>query len=410
VRADEANIRAAFDYAVEVNDNELALEIAAGMGDYWFERGDHELARRSLAKAVSGAGDANARALLWALRHMTRLAVWAGDHEEADRLVARQRELAESLDDRRFLARSLASQSIVEWGRGYYQRARDLLMEAVAAVDAEPTTEVIFWLGQVSFGASWMGDIDTAKVYLQALEDLRSDDEVPALEAVIADARGTMLLQVGDLEPALASFERARSRYEELGMGPNVEDMLQSEAGILVELARYDEAVPLVDQALALARDLKDSRIGARAVLLQGRIATEIGDPESAGQHLMAALSMSRSASDLAGIVLAALGLATLADHNEEFEDVAFLHGVAESVRSGLDVEIPAVARRRVDEELARAAEHLGSEKCDLAWESGRDAGYDWAVSPGGPSVFAEGRSSNLAMAWSMSGRASGGT
>jgi tetratricopeptide (TPR) repeat protein len=264
----------------------------------------------------------------------------------------------------------------------------------------------MFWLGQVSFGSSWVGDIDTAEEYLQKLVDLRSDEEVPALEAVTADARGTIMLQIGDLEPALEMFRLARELYGELGMGPDVEHMLQTEASILIELGRYDEASPLIDQALALARDLKDSLIGARGVMLQGRIATEKGDSEGAWQHLTAGLSMSRSAHDQAGIVWAVLGLATLAHHVAEFEEAAFLHGVAESIRSGLDVELPAVARGRAAAELARAAQHLGEQVADQIWKSGRDAGYDAAI------ALSDQRSPSMksAIVWSSSGSSSGGT
>jgi tetratricopeptide (TPR) repeat protein len=225
-----------------------------------------------------------------------------------------------------------------------------------------------------------MGDIDTAEEYLQKLRDLRSEEEVPALEAVIADADGTIMLQIGELEPALAKFGMARRLYGELGMGPDVENMLQGEASILIDLGRYEEAAPLLDQALALAQDLKDSLIGARGVLLQGRIATETGDFENAQQHLTAALLMSRSAHDQAGIVWAVLGLATLSHHVADFEDVAFLHGVAECIRSGLDVELPVVARRRAAAEFAAAAEHLGEQVANQLWETGRDAGYDAAI------------------------------
>ncbi|MDJ0665608.1 MAG: BTAD domain-containing putative transcriptional regulator, partial [Acidimicrobiia bacterium] len=380
VRADEGNIRAALELATTSLDKELALEIAAGMGDFWFERGDHDLARRNLASAIAGAGDTNPRALLWALRYMTRLAVWAGDTDEADRLVARQRKLAKALGDRRFLARSLASQVTVEWVGGRYRRARDLLIEALAAVDSEPTTEVMFWLAQVSFGSSWIGDIETAEKYVQRLQALRTADEMPALEALIADARGTILLQLGELAPALEMFRRARDLYGQLGMGPNVENMLQSEAALLIDMGQHDKAAPLIDHAFALSQELNDTLIGARGVMLQGRIATEEGETEAARERLTAAVAMSRSAHDIAGVLWAVLALATLAFHDSDFEQVAFLHGVGEAIRSDMEVELPAASRHRVAAELANAEEHLGSEAANRAWGAGKDAGYDWAV------------------------------
>lgn len=380
LKVDEANIQAAIDWSLEEGESELALGMAADMGDFWFHHSDHDLARRTLARALEAAEDPDSRTLFAVLSHLSRFANWAGRIDEADSLLDRQRAVAVSSGDRLSLAQSLGAQGAVAWSTGRYRRARELLDRAIRELDADPAPDASRWLGQVSALASWMGDLEAADRYVREMERLRPLSGGPTLEAQIADSKGTIALQRGDLGAAAEHFGRARLLFAGLGLSVNVLDMLQSEATILIDLKRQDEAVPIVDRILASARELGEKRFGARGVLLQGRTATVNGDFATAHQRLAASLRMSHSAGDRAGVMWAVVSMASLAALEDEPERVIRLHGIAESIRLELDVELPAMASERVAEEVAAARSRLGDHLSDEAWREAVAAGYPATV------------------------------
>ncbi len=380
--ADSSNIHAALNWALDA-DGDTALRIAAGMGEYWFDRRSHEAARRDLSAAIDRAGDSDEMVLLRALKHLALLAVWMGDGDEADRLIARQREIMQATAPDPALAESLAShaQSVVAWSRGNFRLARQYLVDAIEIAATAETPElqasVAGWTATVAFLSAWVGDIDTAEEYAGRLENLRSPSNAALVDALLADARGTISWQQGDPESAAGWFRSARSLYEGLDMGPNVEDMLQSEATVLLAIGQVDEAEPLIGRALELARTLDDRRLRIRGVLLQGRVALARGDQTEARHRLTAALRMSHRAGDRAGVAWALMALASLAAAIGDHEQVIRLHSLAEAIIAG-ELEIPAAHKRHAEEELASASAALSESQ---ALEPAA-AGYEeaWAV------------------------------
>jgi len=379
LRADEANVRTAIAWAVTHGAAALALDIAAATGEFWFHN-DHIQARRLFASAVDVADDPDPTTLFTVLAHMSRFANWEGKTDEADALIARQRRLAQSTGDSRALARSLASQGAVAWTRGSFTRAREYLSDALKEIDVAATPEAAKWLAQVSWLATWMGDLTEAERCIAELERLASGQEDPTIEARIADCRGTILLQVGELERAAAELRHARQLFAKVGMTFNVLDMLQSEATILIDLERYDEAQATVDQLLAQAREVHDARSAARGVLLQGRLEAELGDPQAAERRLRSSLRMSDEAGNRAGVLLAVLALASTADRQDRPGEVLRLHGIAESIRIELAIELPAATQRRVGGEVVRARSQLEESRADDVWAQAVSGGYSAAL------------------------------
>ncbi len=399
LKAEEANIQSAIEWALDEDEAELALGIAADMGDFWFHNSDHAVARRTLARALDAAVDPDRTDLFSVLSHLSRFANWAGRIDEADTFIERQRTVAESSGDRLALAQSLGAQGAVAWSRGRYRRARHLLVQAIGELDEASAAEAGRWLGQVSALSSWMGDLEAAERYVKEMERLRSGGDGPMLEARIADARGTLSLQRGHLDAAADDFGSARRLFADLGLEVYVLDMLQSEATILIDLARYDEAEPVIDRALASARAIGDRRFGARGILLQGRVASAKGDFDSARQRLRASLRMSHSAGDRPGVMWAVLALATQAALDGDPEAVLRLHGIGEAIRLELEVELPEAARDRAVGEMTGARSRLSENRADDVWEEAVSAGYPAAVALGEASASPPASSSRDRMA-----------
>ncbi|MFJ6650988.1 ATP-binding protein [Streptomyces sp. NPDC091290] len=156
-----ANLRTALDFSLAQGDQDVAMEIASNLGDYWMalnlREGSHWLER--VLAATQGRVTAERTRALWVGAWMATL---EGDTEAAIGRLNEAYTLAQRSGDRDAVSHVDQVAGIVSLYRGEAQRADTLLRSALRSQhehsDAAAVCVTVFYLAQA---AAWRGDADT---------------------------------------------------------------------------------------------------------------------------------------------------------------------------------------------------------------------------------------------------------
>jgi predicted ATPase/DNA-binding CsgD family transcriptional regulator len=239
---DQDNLRAALTWAL-ANDQDLALQLAAALGPYWYMRGSLTEGHEWLA-AATAASSTPSPTLARALVHAGWVAYWQSDYERS---------------------RGLAEQGLAV--------ARELgaAMEIGIAVTL---LGVAFHMADEDFEAA-------RRCYAEAY-DIRSrlNDE----RGVASSLNNLALIEydVGNYETAESLAEDALVRVGLLGDRRDWANGLDSLARIVLERGKYAEARQYHSECLALAQELGDRVDTADALDGLARVAIAEGAPERA--------------------------------------------------------------------------------------------------------------------------------
>lgn len=236
---DQDNLRAALTWALG-SDQDLALQVAAALGPYWYIRGSLTEGHEWLA-AATAANSAPSPTLARALTHAGWVAYWQGDYERS---------------------RALAEQGLAV--------ARDL-------GDPMETARAVNLLGGVLHIAD--EDFEGARrCYAEAYDiRLRLNDRWG-----IASSLNNLALaeyDAGDYETAETLMQEALTQVDALGDRRARANALDSLARIVLERGKYAEARRYHSECLALAQELGDKVDSADALDGLARVAVAEGDP-----------------------------------------------------------------------------------------------------------------------------------
>jgi predicted ATPase/DNA-binding SARP family transcriptional activator len=286
LEADLENLRAALDWAVAAPSPPLALALAAAVREFLTLRGRAPEAHRRLTAALDVARDADAAQRARALVERSR-AEWdeiAVEDAEADARAAL--ELYRGLGDPGGMADALMSLAIRAAQLHRNDRARDLRAEAGrlwrAAGRAEPLMTIVF-------DASFSPDADeAARRARAAVTELRRTGAVRGISLVLSNA-----------------------------------------ALMAIEHGRYALALPLLADALDVARAANDEPMVAWILGDEGFAAIGLGDDDRAERALLEELHICRRLGYLELMPEGVLGLACVAAGRGQTSHAALLAGAA---------------------------------------------------------------------------------
>ncbi len=239
---DQDNLRAALTWAL-ANDEDLALQLAAALGPYWYMRGSLTEGHEWLA-AATAASSTPSPTLARALVHAGWVAYWQSDYE-------RSRELAEQ---GLAVARELGA--------------------AVEIGIAVTLLGVAFHMADEDFDAA-------RRCYAEAYDiRLRLNDE----RGIASSLNNLALIEydLGNYEIAELLGEDALARVGLLSDQRDWANGLDSLARIVLERGKYAEARQYHSECLALAQELGDRVDTADALDGLARVAAAEGAPERA--------------------------------------------------------------------------------------------------------------------------------
>jgi tetratricopeptide (TPR) repeat protein len=255
------NVLASLEWALESDDQELALRLAGSLWPYWYARARSDEGWLLLERALSTKGHLRGSLLeARCLNGSGALAAVAGDESVARRRLQSALEVHTSLGQSEGMARVLGNMAVVEYRVGDYDQARSLFTQAIdSARRSRAYGTLVTALKDASLNELADGDLDRAEQLL--LEALTLTDSS-------GDESETAFVQI-----SLANVAQFRSDWNESRRLADTALRTFAQAGNLrgianasrtLGFAAYSEsdfilARPLFETSLNAARALHDS-------------------------------------------------------------------------------------------------------------------------------------------------------
>lgn len=300
-----------------------------------------------------------------------------GTTDQALENLEKARPIFEKLNDGRGLSRSLDAIGWCYYIRGEYEKSLDIHKRNLALRESagEPL-EIADTLNSLS---AVYGDIGMYAEAIEALlraEEIAKDCRSLRDQARFITNQGTMYMEVGDNVKALELLERVLVLSDEIGyekmkvfalgsiglvyrelgdyeralhysllsldfpaqITPKYQrsDALVNAADVYCRMGRYDDAEPLVREALKICLEIVNVTTEARARVVWGRWLLAHNQPEEALQEMLRGLELSEKTDYQQGIYMAQLDLAdayaALGDYQKAYAHFQEYHRVRQAV------------------------------------------------------------------------------
>ena len=336
------NLRAALQWLIDAVDTQLALRLAAALGQFWEIRGYLSEGRRWFDEVLAGSGGAPDSVRAQALTELGALSLRQGDYERAAQLYEECLTVYRGLGDDQGIAGSLNNLAMIAHQGGKYSQAEALHEEALAL--------------QRALGDRWG-------------------------TATSLNNMGIVALDRGDLPLARSRFEESLTIYRQLGDRRGIASVLTNLGVVSLDVGDFTSTGRHFQESLAIYRPLGDRRGIANALNYLGIVAQHDGDYRLAASLHGESLAIHRELGDMDSIAECLGELATLAGAQGDAEEAARLFGLAEALRSALGSQLPLAAQFRYDRSLAAARAKLGESAWEAALSEGRAMTMDHVMS-----------------------------
>ena len=265
--ADSANLQAAITYAVQLEDRDLEVKIAANAGNFWFETGQLDLGRSILTQVLENQGDEEPVASLPELcRTLVELSLWSGAIEDASRFLEYESTLADRSGSPVDAVELNGSRALFSFVTGNYASSFDEMSTMLTSGVLDKGIPRAYAMASTAFLLLRMGRRDEA---LEAIEQARTMGADFGGESVIAmqsDFDGWLAFHDGYLASAEWEWSVGERAYESLELYPMMADMRQLRAW--AGIARSDEHAPgLLSSANGMM-----AQYGLRPFVIRGNI------------------------------------------------------------------------------------------------------------------------------------------
>jgi tetratricopeptide (TPR) repeat protein len=235
LRAEQNNLRAALQWALDHQEADLAIQLGGSLWRYWWMRGHLREGRDWLEKALTAAGThqpaLRARALLGA----GILARTQGDFTGARLFLEECLAIRKDLGDRTGTASALNSLGGVAFYQGEYDLAFEYHQESIQyRREIGDRRNIAVSLANLGMVAQEKGNYTQAEeLYRESLALFQEVEDVRNIVAVLAN-RGSLMNDQGDAGRAEADFRESLSIAKDLGQPDDIIECLEGFAGIAV--------------------------------------------------------------------------------------------------------------------------------------------------------------------------------
>jgi len=343
LEAEHENLRATIDGYLGSSPNaQLALEMAGGLGRYWFVRGRWSEGRTLLSEILArpDAGEptrARATALDWA----TWLAYWQGDFEKGLELGQESLSIWKDLGDASGLAQTLNNLGAVTQELGDYAKSRQYHEKSLAF-------------------RRQIGDRRAIAVSLHNL--------------------GELCLRQDDYAQARAVYQESLRLFREVGHLMGVADSLSSLAVVAEHDGELDQARAYHEEALQNRRDRKDPMGRSESLHSLGELAARKGESDQARRYYEQSLAIRQKLGDRMHVADSLEALGMLAAACKDFGQAARLLGAANSLREQIGAPPSPAKQEKINKAISSTRSAMGESSFAKEWNEGRKMSMDQAV------------------------------
>lgn len=253
----------------------------------------HRIGRPAVARAVAESIERRAfelgdRHLFLALVNVIGIAHFGlGEMDEAEARFSALLAFSTAWGDEEFSARAANNLGIIENIRGRTNAALTFFQRALAAY---ARVGAVRGLAQthhnLGIACRDLGRLDRADGHLRQALDLAATEGSEDVVALVEAEMGNLRLEAGDARLAESFARRALERFERLGDPLGRAEAMRVLALTADALARPDEALRLLDQALSVATSHSEPLLRAEVQRERGRILAARADTRAAADAL----------------------------------------------------------------------------------------------------------------------------
>jgi len=294
LEGEQANLRAALDWAGRAGEVELALRLAGALWRFWDLHGDLAEGLRWLDFTLKNSGALGpawrmARAI--AAQGAAQLAEHADDVARAAHYLEQALDLYQQLDKAAEVAAVLNDLGWLAQRRGDFEKATDNYEASLRQYEVLGDDLRAAWtLGNLALVAFERGELDEARALAEQVRATMQRLKYPASVLVAWVNLGEIYRCQGDQAAAEAAAEQALRLGEQTGIRLYAAMALLTIASVRLEQGRYAEAHTSFEQALSRAREVSNRQGQFEALNGLAAVALARGELTTAQADLDASL------------------------------------------------------------------------------------------------------------------------
>lgn len=371
------NVRAALLWSLERgetgHDWELALRLGGALRRFWQVRGYLSEGRAFLERVLAGSVGIVSAGHVKALIAMGHVAVVQDDYDRVDAVCKESLPLCQKLRDTWNTARTLYLLGWVAWLKGDLASARSLMEQTLALFRQVGDKSFIAWsLMYLGIIAGRQGNYAEGRLLFE---------ESVARQRALGNKRGTAFALCGFAQMLLASphdaamvhhlLEESLALFREIGdkWGIAAASMLLGQ----VALQRGDvtTARSLAKVSVQLCREVGHRWFLSQALTILAKVAETQHDPLTARTLYQESLDVAREMGDKVLIALGLEGLAGVVVTQGEPLWATRLWGAASALRDTIGAPMPPIERAGYEAATAAVRMHLDEQIFATAWTEG---------------------------------------
>ena len=331
--AEQDNLRAVLERAIESNDADTALRLGAALWRFWGQRGHLHEGRASLERALAIDGDVDFSVRAAAIHYLGNLALELNEFPAASRHFTESLALRRQLDDQDMVAYSLNGLGLVSW-----------------------------YTGDVSSAAEHFNEVLTI---------WSATGDLPGV-AIAQHNLGMLAAKEGKYALARSYHEQALALRRQLGNTDGVAYSLWALATVVLLEGGTATAESLFRESLAIFADLGDRQGEAQALHGLARVSQRTGGELETLRRFHDALALRQSLGERNWVIESIEGIAIVVAATGRVERAVRLLGAATTLRAAISL-VPWVAERlEVERTLALARSALSRSAFDESWRAGQ--------------------------------------
>jgi predicted ATPase/serine/threonine protein kinase/DNA-binding CsgD family transcriptional regulator len=373
------NLRAALQRLLEYEEaeqnKEMALRLGAALEEFWVIRGYHSEGRPFLERALAASEGVATLVRAKALSAAGRLALNQGDFDHAEVLCEQHLALCRELGDTAGIALSLQRLAIVAWVRHNATAAYALTDEAQTLWrEVDDKAHVAWALSWLAYMSSQQGEYARGLALCEeSLTIFRQLENKIGTADVLCRLAETRYLSQSNSELIFPLLEEALALYREVGDKMGIAACLRLSGLLALSQGNAAEARSLAEEALALFRETGHQKGISISLHLLARVEATQGNYQVARTLYEQSLATASRGTDDVGLIASCLeGLAAVVAAQGELTWAARLWGAAEVHREVNGAPLPPVDRPVYEGSVSAARSNLGDETFAVAWVEGR--------------------------------------
>jgi tetratricopeptide (TPR) repeat protein len=374
---------------------EIALRLAATLGQFWELRGYLSEGRSWLRQALLAGADEASELRAPALLQAARLAMRQRDYAAAQLLLEECRTLFRESGDKESLGKTLNALAVTVTDSDYEQ-ALEIHNESLALHrEMGDTSKIASTLHNMSFIKMHQGKWDEAMAFSLEAQEIYRQTDVALGMAYTHYVQGNVASGKGDQEAALAHFQECLDTCRQMKNDFMVAWTLHDMAEALYRQGKYGRAYEMLAEAKTMFTELGDTLGLANALVQMGRDASRQDDYAGAATLYKEALAhaialdnhlvIGTCLAGFAGIAVAKVQSKSLASSGSEptpeGEEGARAAGRLFGCAQGLlDASYTSLERRAMTMGMAEARSILGEQAWEDAWREGHAMSVEQAI------------------------------